>query len=227
MILPAARPRRPARIARLASAVAILGLSILQLCCNRATSSSGALRRGVPLERRIGGQERHDYPLTLAADQYLYVVVDQPGIDVTATLLGPGGAAVVASDDPDGRLLPERIALVAPVKGNYRLTIAPRNPKDPAGAYRIVLQEFRLGRSADGKRAVAEKEFAAGRGLERREDEKSLRQAVARYTEALDLWRGAEDKGGQVRALNELAQVERLLRESPKAWGRPQEAFRM
>ncbi|HEX4965308.1 MAG TPA: CHAT domain-containing tetratricopeptide repeat protein [Thermoanaerobaculia bacterium] len=82
-------------------------------------------------------------------------------------------------------------------------------------------------RSADGKKAAAEKEFAAGRRLERREDEKSLRQAVSRFTKALDLWRDAGDKGGQVRALNELAQAEYLLADGPKMWNRAQEALRI
>src|SRR5258706_5366571 len=143
MILPAARPRRSAaRIARWASTAFLVGLSLIQLCCNKASSSSGILRQGKPLERRVGGREHHVYPLTLAAGQYLYVTVHQPGIDVTASLSGPDGATVASSDDPDGRLFPERIALVAPVTGRYQLTLAPRNLRDPPGIYTIELQEL-------------------------------------------------------------------------------------
>src|SRR6185312_11581335 len=198
-----------------------------QLCCNQAPSSSGLLRRGEPLERRIGGRESHVYPMTLGSGQYLYVLVYQPGIDVTATLSGPGGATVANLDDPDGRLFPERLALVAPRTGNYRLTIAPRNLQDPPGAYRIELQEFRSSRSGDEKRVAAERELAEGRRLQRLEDQGSLLEAVVPITRALGLWRDVEDRSGQVRALNELAQVERLLSESPKAWDLAQEALRI
>jgi CHAT domain-containing protein/tetratricopeptide (TPR) repeat protein len=229
MILSAARPpRRPAaRIARWAPAVALLGLSLLQLCCNQAPSSSGILRRGQPLERRLGGRERHVYPMTLGSGQYLYVLVYQPGIDVTATLSGPGGATVARSDDPEGRLCPERLALVAPETGNYRLTIAPRNLQDPPGAYRVELLEFRPGQSDDRKRVAAERAFAEGHRLQRLEEQRFLREAVVPLTEALGLWRDAEDRVGQVRALNELAQVEKLLGEGAKAWDKAQEALRM
>jgi len=167
------------------------------------------------------------YPFSLSAGHYLYVRVDQPGIDVTATLADPSGKTVVVADDPDGRVFPERIALVAPVTGGYQLTLTPRNPHDPPGIYRIELQELRPGRSDDRKRVAAERELAEGRRQLRLEDQRSLREAAASLAKALGLWRDAGDRGGQVRALNELAQVERMLREGSKAWDRAQEALRM
>ncbi|MFY9819860.1 MAG: CHAT domain-containing protein [Thermoanaerobaculia bacterium] len=230
MALPTARPRRPAAtpFTRRASVASILGLAVLQLSCGApAPSSSDVLKRGEPAVRRIGGGERHVYPFTLSAGHYLYVKVDQPGIDVTAVLSGPDGAKVAGSDDPDGRLFPERIALIAPATGRYRLTIAPKNPQDPPGAYRIELQELRPGRPTDGKRVAAERELAAGRRLQRLEDQESRRAAVAPLTKALGLWRDAEDPGGQVRALVELAQVEKVVSAGSKAWEDAQEALRI
>jgi CHAT domain-containing protein/tetratricopeptide (TPR) repeat protein len=229
MTLSAVRPpRRPARIAWWAPAASFLGLAVLQLSCGASVPSSSALlKRGEPIERRIGGRERHVYPFTLSAGHFLYLKIDQPGIDVAAVLTGPDGKPVATSDDPDGRLNPERIAQVAAVAGRYRLTVAPHDVQSLPGIYRIELLELRPGRSEDRKRAAAEREFAAGRHLQRLEDQRSLREAVVPITRALDLWRDAEDRGGQVRALNELAFVEYRLSEDSKASDKAQEALRM
>src|SRR5881392_677042 len=47
-----------------------------------------------PVERELAGGQSHTYRITLTADQYLFVVDDQRGIDVVVTLFGPDGKKI-------------------------------------------------------------------------------------------------------------------------------------
>ena len=49
------------------------------------------LEPGQSLEREIVGGQTHTYQITLTAGQFMRVVVEQKGIDVTLTLAGPDG----------------------------------------------------------------------------------------------------------------------------------------
>ena len=229
MILPAGRPSPHAviRISRWGAAASLLCLGLFHLSCDSVRSTAGILQPGKPVERRLDPAVRHVYPLTLQAGHYFSVRVDQPEIDVAASLSGPEGATVATSNDPDGRLQPERISLVAPVTGEYRLTVAPQDPRARSGSYRIELLELRPGRPQDGKKAAAEVAFAEGRRLQRLEDGKSLRQALSRFSAARDLWRDAGDRSGEVRALNGMALVEYLLSQFDVARTWAEEALRI
>jgi hypothetical protein len=47
------------------------------------------LEQGNPIERELSGGQSHSYQMTLAAGQYVKLVVDQRGIDVVVKLFGP------------------------------------------------------------------------------------------------------------------------------------------
>src|SRR5215475_9440611 len=57
------------------------------------------LELGKPIERELAGGQSHAYQITLAAGQYLDVVVEQRGIDVVATLSGPDGKQIAEFDN--------------------------------------------------------------------------------------------------------------------------------
>src|ERR1043166_5271784 len=48
---------------------------------------------GAPIDRDLRGNESHAYELTLHADDYAEVIVEQRGIDVVVTLSTPEGDA--------------------------------------------------------------------------------------------------------------------------------------
>src|SRR5262245_16891409 len=56
------------------------------------------LELGKPIERELAGGQSHAYQITLAAGQYLNVVVEQRGIDVVVTLFGPDDEKVIEVD---------------------------------------------------------------------------------------------------------------------------------
>jgi hypothetical protein len=82
------------------------------------------LETGKPIEARelVGGQS-HAYQITLVADQFLHVVVEQRGIDVVVTLVGPDGKQIIEVDSPNGVQGPELVSVVAETEGGYRLEV--------------------------------------------------------------------------------------------------------
>src|SRR5438093_1313142 len=87
----------------------------------------GALPPGAPLEREIGGNEKHIYSLPLTTGQFARIVVEQPAVDVVLTLLKPDGrpsAEVNNYPQPD----PESLSLIAETDGAYQLIISAADP---------------------------------------------------------------------------------------------------
>src|SRR4249919_3533283 len=62
----------------------------------QATAST--LLVGVPVEREMGQSDVQTYLVSLSAGQYFELGVDQQGIDVTVTLVGPDGRQVAQVD---------------------------------------------------------------------------------------------------------------------------------
>src|SRR6185295_15150192 len=91
------------------------------------------LTLGVPVERELAGNAQHDYELRLEAGIFLELTVDQSDLDVVLTLAGPDGSTLVSVNDPGRRDRAERIALITPAAGAYRLTLAPSSSKAPQG----------------------------------------------------------------------------------------------
>lgn len=70
-------------------------ISILVVSCSSyvsvAQSDARVLEQGKSIEREITGGETHPYRITLAAGQFLSLVLDQRGIDLIATVFAPNG----------------------------------------------------------------------------------------------------------------------------------------
>ena len=67
------------------------------------------------------GGEAHAYEVSLAADQFLWIIVDQRGIDVGVTATDPQGQPFAFSDNPNGPFGPEPLAIIADRPGTYRV----------------------------------------------------------------------------------------------------------
>lgn len=89
------------------------------------------------------GAEKHFYQIDLSAGQYLSVIVEQRGVDVTVNLLGIDGKSLMQFDNdyrPQGS---ETVELVAPTDGSFRLIVAPKYKNFAAGKYRIKINAAR------------------------------------------------------------------------------------
>ena len=102
---------------------------------SQQTTESTPLELGKPVERELAGDAAHSYRITLAANQFLHVVVEQKGIDVVVALFAPDGKKVAEVDSPNGSQGPEPILVMAEVTGTYRLEVRSFDAKAGAGRY--------------------------------------------------------------------------------------------
>jgi len=157
------------------------------------------------MERKVAAGATDVSELRLAAGLYLELTVDQSELDVAVSLAGPDGATLVSVNDPGHKERAERIAIIAPTAGVYRLTVAPVSSQD--GRYRVTLNQLRPAGPGDEERVMAERLFAEARILSTRNSE-SWGRALDLFRQALARWQAAGDQSGQVRALVELGATE-------------------
>lgn len=152
------------------------------------TQADQALEPGARIEKEIAGGETHYYRITLAADQYLRVAVDQQVIEVTTSLLR------IADEKPDEKLIEvdsagtERVSVVSMEAASYRVAIQARKSA-LAGRYSVKIEEQRQAAPQDQDRIAAELAVAEGLRLTKQGKRESLLQAVEKYQAALTLWR--------------------------------------
>jgi erythromycin esterase len=100
------------------------------------------LEPGKAIERAMAGGDVHDYKVLLKAGQFLHLVVDQRGIDVVVSLLGPDGKRIAEVDTPNGDNGPEIVRVVAAATGDYRLEIRPLEKTAKGGRYQVKIEEL-------------------------------------------------------------------------------------
>jgi len=181
--------------------------------------SQDVIELSKPIERELTGGDNHRYTISLAAGQYLRVVVAQLSIDVSVALMAPNGEKLITADSlsyADGQ---ETVSTLAEAAGIYRLEV--RSPDEPSykGRYEVKITDLRAATGADRQRAEAERLVAQGEELWRRQTLATSEEALKRYEEALPLWRAAEDRAGEAATLNKIGWINDRLYLMPKAIG--------
>jgi CHAT domain-containing protein/Tfp pilus assembly protein PilF len=115
------------------------------------------LEVGKPIERELASGQSHTYQMSLVAEQYLNVVVEQRGIDVVVILSGPDGNKLVEVDSPNGTDGPEPVKWVAENAGRHRLEVRSLEKDAKSGKYEVKLVELRAATSRDRNLAEADK----------------------------------------------------------------------
>ncbi len=141
----------------------------------QSEQQAAPLEPGKPVERELAGGQNHAYQITLAAGQYLNLVVEQRGIDVVVALLGPDGKLIFEFDRETRRQGLETITQVAEVSGRYRLTVQAKQQGVAGGRYEIRVAELRAATEQDRALQEARRLFVEADRLWR----------AARYDEAL------------------------------------------
>jgi len=175
------------------------------------------LEMGKAVEREMAGGQAHAYQLTLAAGQYLHVVVDQRGIDVVVVMFGPDGKKLIEVDSPNGTQGPEPVSLVAEASGSYRLEVRLLEKDAAAGRYEVKIAELRVAVPQDRDRIAAERAVIEGMQLYAQNTEESLRRAIQKYEEALVHWQVAADRSKEALTLTYTAYAYTQLGENQKA----------
>jgi CHAT domain-containing protein len=112
------------------------------------------LEQGQPVERELASGQTHTYQITLSADQYVKLVIEQRGIDVVAKLFGLDGKQLTEFNSERRLQGEESVQWVAEEAGSYRLDVSARYKNAAAGQYRIQVRE--LGVATAGDRALYE-----------------------------------------------------------------------
>src|SRR5687768_7553419 len=99
------------------------------------------LEPGRPIERELASGQSHSYQLTLTADQYVLVTVEQRGISVAVQLLGPDNKQIIEFDTEARDYGQRRVSQVAEVSGSYRLNLRANQEGAQAGRYEIRVVE--------------------------------------------------------------------------------------
>jgi len=170
-----------------------------------------------PVERVLAGGEVHAYRIAVTSDQYLRVVVDQRGIDVVVTLLGPDDQKIFEVDSPNDVQGPESVSLVAKTSGSYQIEVRSLDKKAAAGHYEIRIKALRSYTPSDLTREAADRTAVEAGRLSAQEDKESQHQAILKYKEAIQLWRGIGEYEEEANALSIIGKIYTSLSEPQKA----------
>ncbi len=138
-----------ATIARAMIAMAVMCIQPVALV---SQDGDAALRLRMPIERSLAGGGIHSYLLALQAGQFVFVAVEQLGIDVVARVRNPSGSRVVRFDNPGGAEGLEAVTLYPEESGEYTLEVQAANGDAEPGRYTITLERIEpAAETAEGK----------------------------------------------------------------------------
>ncbi|MEW6209445.1 MAG: CHAT domain-containing tetratricopeptide repeat protein [Acidobacteriota bacterium] len=200
---PKAAPRAINILALLA---AILNLSINASSHQQTGRDVRALDPGKPVEREIAGGQTHYYKVTLTRGQYIRVVADQRGIDLTVAFVEPDGRKIAEIDRP-GAWGVEALSAIAEASGVYQFFVQPAEGNALTARYEVRIEEMRTATPRDEDRVAAERAFAEGSRLKGEGKKDSLERALEAYQRALALWLSFGDRREEACTLNQIGAV--------------------
>jgi CHAT domain-containing protein/tetratricopeptide (TPR) repeat protein len=110
---------------------------------------TSALALDKVLENTLAGGQSRTYRLTLSADQYAGLVVEQKGIEVVVRIVDPSANALADFDSKSRSKAKEHNGFVAESSGVYQLVVQAKYPRDPVAAYAIEVIEIRPATQTD------------------------------------------------------------------------------
>jgi CHAT domain-containing protein/Tfp pilus assembly protein PilF len=153
-----------------------------------------------PINEQLKGGEARSYQLTVAAGQYVHLVVEQLGINIAVAVVDPKGKTV---SDADGFTAgkPEHTSFIAELSGIYRFSVYAPDPNARSGQYRINLEELRAATEKDKSTVVAQNLSNEALALYQKHTEDSQRKAIDKYLQSTGYWHAAENFAGEAIAL--------------------------
>jgi len=184
---------------------------------SRIVQKTRILELSKPIERELKGGEVHAYHITLTTGQYLHIVVEQRGIDVVVTLLGPNGKQLAEVDSPNGTQGPEPVSEIAETSGAYRLEVRSLDSTAASGYYEVKIEALRHAAPQDRSQIATERISGEAILLIAQGTAESMHGAVEKYGEALKLWQVLGDSDKVAFAFNSIGGIYYYLGENQKA----------
>jgi CHAT domain-containing protein/tetratricopeptide (TPR) repeat protein len=158
-------------------------------CAVKGGEEVYSLRPGEVIEKGIAGGERHIYKIHLSPRQFLQTVVEQRGIDLSASVCVAGGRRVAEVDRQSGSWGPETISVIAEAEGEYLLQVRPVEDSWINGRYQIRIKDLRTSAPADKVQIDAERTVTEGGKYFSKGKPECLAESIKRYEQAEKLWR--------------------------------------
>lgn len=173
---------------------------------------------GKPVERELKGGAQQSFQVSLAAGQFVRLVVVEKGIDVVASLFDPAGRKLREETSMSTIEGEAKIFWVAETGGVYRLSVSATQPDVRPGSFVAKVTEMRAGVPRDKDLVAAEDALAAGAKSLAGGTQGSVTDAYNEFDHALSLLRAAGDRKRAAYALRRKAM-------SLVMQGRPQDAL--
>jgi CHAT domain-containing protein/tetratricopeptide (TPR) repeat protein len=177
--------------------------------CSPLQEGSQLLTAGQVVTRNLRAGETHVFRITLTQGQYLHVVVDQKGIDLTVKLYDPNQTLFVQRDSPNSKFGPEKVSTIAQFSGNYFVVVC-GFPGEPSGAYELKVAGLRKPTPEDDARVIAEQTYYRATKLQ------DLDRAIEYYAEAAKTWHSVDpnEEGYAFAILGDLHRAQKHFTES-------------
>jgi CHAT domain-containing protein/Tfp pilus assembly protein PilF len=180
-------------------ALSLIAALLTRSLVPEVSGASTALELGKVVEGRLAGGQSQEYCLSMRANQYAKVVVEQRSVSTSVSVLGPDGKPVMESapGSPGANTIAEWIGSES---GGYRVVVT-GEATAPQGDYAIAVESVELGTERHRELVASARALARARVLTSQGTRESLREAIEAHKEAAVHSRTAGDEIGQTVAL--------------------------
>ena len=178
--------------------------------------SERELKTGDSLEIEVGPAEVKVYSLGADENDYIHLLVNQRGVNVSVSLIAPDGTRLVEINDQKFRQGSERLYWILKTKGRYQIEVRSLE-KEIRGEYQIRVEVIRKATNADALRVQALQIYWGALRLRDQPDDASRKKAIDEYLKAMEIFRSAGDKWGEAATLHKIGLVYWDLKDGQKA----------
>jgi hypothetical protein len=166
------------------------------------------LHLGYSAERALSSGTVDAYHLNLTAGDFVHVAITKHDVDLSATLIDPGGREVVSRHDSVGEFTDEVVVAIASTNGPYELRIRSLSLRRPSSRYSIEVVALRPAGAQDRERVEAEEAIQRASSLQYTLQPRAFASAQDEFTAALNVFRRLGDRRRELRALVGLATMQ-------------------
>lgn len=167
-------------------------------------------------ELRISVGESHLFPITLASKQFLSLVVEQRGVDLSVMLIGADDAPVLQVDSTGTTHGEESLFFISENAGTYKVKVQPTRVGS-SGDYTLLIKAVREALPSDQLLDAATKAMAEGDRLRKLRKEEAVRKAIDNYSRGLTLWQQIGNRKEEGKALYNIGFAYALLDDYPRS----------
>ncbi len=171
------------------------------------------------IDREIKSGESQLYQITLAEGAYLNLTVAYQGVAVDVILKASNGQLFTERRGGVDTLDSTEIAIITPTADTYQLFVNGRG----AGKYKLEVKALRIATELDRQYVAAHRLTQEGNALVILRTAESRRQALAKFREALPLWRTSGKLRQELETIRLIADTHYVLSEFRPAMEAAQE----